>query len=346
MKTETTKRTVNGGARGFAEGVLLELVGALREMDDGEVVVVTSREGALGADLEAWSRITGHAIVSHAPAAEGAASWTVRKGVAQFPDEPPREIGSRLWLYTNFDCNLRCEYCCVRSSPRAERRALGVETVHQIAEEARALAVGAIYLTGGEPFLLKEIGELIELCSAAAPTTVLTNGMLFTGSRAEILDRVRRDAVTFQISLDSATPDLHDLHRGQGSWKKALAGVRFARERGFRVRLAATVSSDRDEESFRAFLDREGVAEEDRVVRRVALRGFAEEGVALAKADLVPEVTITARGVYWHPVGADDEDFLVRARIFPLAESFAAVREEWRRQRALHTSIVEIFRCA
>ena len=49
---------------------------------------------------------------------------------------------------------------------------------------------------------------------------------------------------------------------------------------------------------------------EDRVIRRIALRGAAEEGVPIARADLVPEITITAEGVYWHPVGAEDDDLL------------------------------------
>jgi hypothetical protein len=35
-------------------------------------------------------------------------------------------------------------------------------------------------------------------------------------------------------------------------------------------------------------------------------------------------VTITAEGVYWHPVGAEDADLLVTRDIFPLSETFAA----------------------
>jgi hypothetical protein len=62
------------------------------------------------------------------------------------------------------------------------------------------------------------------------------------------------------------------------------------------VRLAATVERVEDEAAFEEFLDRQGVALHDRVVRRVARRGFAQDGVALARVDLVPEVTITAEG--------------------------------------------------
>ena len=39
-------------------------------------------------------------------------------------EDVPAELhpARRLWLYTNFDCNLACTYCCVSSSPRTPRR--------------------------------------------------------------------------------------------------------------------------------------------------------------------------------------------------------------------------------
>ena len=119
-----------------------------------------------------------------------------------------------------------------------------------------------------------------------------------------------------------------------------------ARALGFRVRLAATVSSDAEAEEFRQFLDEEKVAAEDRVIRRIALRGAASVGVAVARTDLVPEVTITADGVYWHPVGAEDADLLVTRDIFPLSESFAAVRRGFDREGEHANKLARIFNCA
>ena len=115
---------------------------------------------------------------------------------------------------------------------------------------------------------------------------------------------------------------------------------------GFRVRLAATVSTDDEAEEFAEFLDRNAVHPEDRVIRRIALRGFAEDGVALSRTDLVPEMTVTARGVYWHPVGADDDDFLVTRDILPLAAALEAVRAALEREREHTTRVASVFHCA
>src|SRR5258708_38366139 len=192
--------------------------------------------------------------------------------------------------------------------------------------EAAELGVSEIFVSGGEPFMLPDIGEILLACAAAAPTTLLTNGMLFAGKRLEMLRALPRGRITFQISLDSPTPERHERHRGKGTWARTWKGIERARADGFRVRLAATVSSDAEGEEFRAFLDTHRVSEENRVIRRIALRGVATRGIALARADLVPEVTITADGVFWHPVGAEDADLLVSREIFPLAESFATLR--------------------
>jgi pyruvate-formate lyase-activating enzyme len=333
------------GRKTFSSGLLPELVAVSRRSRPGTLVTVIGDEASVGPELETWCRFTGNTLLE-TTTEQGRTRWVFRCGSAAGMGQDDRPVGSRLWLYTNFDCNLRCDYCCVRSSPTAPRRELGLARVQQIAREATELGVKEIFVTGGEPFLLKDIGEILIACARAAPTIVLTNGMLFTGRRAKVLRALPRDRVVLQISLDSATPERHDLHRGPGTWARTREGIQRARAEGFRVRLAATVSSDAEAEEFRQFLDDEHIAEEDRVIRRIALRGVATEGVAITRTDLVPEVTITAEGVYWHPVGAEDEDLLVTRDIFPLSESFAAVRRAFDLEREHANKLARIFNCA
>jgi pyruvate-formate lyase-activating enzyme/TusA-related sulfurtransferase len=336
------------GRKTFALGLATDLIAALRRSRRGDLIAVIADDQSIGPELETWCRITGNPLLQ-TTVESGRMRWVFRYGPAEESLQGPertRPVGSRLWLYTNFDCNLHCDYCCVRSSPSAPRRELGLERIRRVTREAAELGVKEIFVTGGEPFLLDNIGDILLCCSAAAPTTVLTNGMLFTGPRAEALRALPRDRVVLQISLDSATPHLHDLHRGPGTWARTREGIQRVRDLGFRVRLAATVSADDEAEDFREFLDAEKIAEEDRVIRRIALRGAAAEGIALSRADLVPEVTITAEGVYWHPVGAEDADLLVTSEIFPLAESFAAVRRAFDREGEHANKLAQIFNCA
>jgi MoaA/NifB/PqqE/SkfB family radical SAM enzyme len=237
---------------------------------------------------------------------------------------------SRLWVYTNYDCNLQCSYCLVSSSPATARRGLPLETFRRLVDEASDLGCREIFLTGGEPAILSHLPEMIAHATRSMRTTVLTNGMLWRGARLARLAAVNHPNLTLQISLDSGTPDLHDYHRGAGTWAKTVAGIRLLGEHGFRVRTGTTetLHTQRRLEELAAFLIGLGVPPEDQVVRPLARRGASRHGAVLAQEDLVPELTVDVDGVYWHPVGPS-EDLRISDSIFPLHEAAARAEQLW-----------------
>src|SRR3712207_3365392 len=136
----------------------------------------------------------------------------------------------RLWIYTNFDCNLACSYCAVASSPRARKRRIGLERFRALVDEAVSEGFAELYVTGGEPFVERDVVAMLEYASARLPTVCLTNAMLFTGRRATELRRLAGlDRLVLQSSVDGARPETHDLFRGRGSWARAMEGIAYAR---------------------------------------------------------------------------------------------------------------------
>lgn len=123
---------IDAERRTFATGLLPELIGALRRCRPGDLLAIVGDGSNIGADLEAWCRLTRNALIESSVEA-GRARWVIRCGEAPAESEADRPIGSRLWLYTNFDCNLKCKYCCVRSSPKAPQRPPGLARVQRIA---------------------------------------------------------------------------------------------------------------------------------------------------------------------------------------------------------------------
>lgn len=246
---------------------------------------------------------------------------------------PP--FSTRLWVYTNYDCNLSCTYCCVRSHPKAGRRAIGLETFRRLVDEAVPLGFEELCLTGGEPFLLPEIFEMLEYSLPRIPTTVLTNGTLITPRRLERLKGLSAGRLAFQVSIDSQDPAVNDFYRGRGSFERALKGVRDLLSAGFRVRIGAT-ETPRNRgggETLFPFLSRLGVSREDQFLRPLARRGFSQEGKEIATERLLPELCVDRDGVYWHPVSTD-EDFLVSRELFPLSRAVSLVAAELlRRER-------------
>ena len=274
------------------------------------------------------------------------ASATPVESTAPPPDAAP--LGSRLWLYSNFNCNLHCDYCCAESSPRAAARGLPVEVAERAAEEFAGLGGREVLLTGGEPFLNPELGALVEVTSRYAPVTILTNAMIFfRGSRRRTLEAMDRDRVVMQVSLDSGTPELHDRHRGEGSFERAWAGIALLRELDFEVRVAATIDeADAAEEAgLHRLLDREGIDPEHRLVRRVARTGFADWGMSMTADTLWPEPALTADGAWWHPVAVTEDGMQVSSAPLPVVTVMAVIRATLNDPSRDRSAALEAFRC-
>lgn len=267
-------------------------------------------------------------------------------GTAAFPP--------RLWIYTNFHCNLACGYCVVASSPRARRRSVGRARFERLVDEAVAEGFEEIYVTGGEPFVEPDIVAMLSYAADRLPTVALTNAMLFTGRRRDDLRRLaERPGLVLQTSLDGAHAATHDAWRGAGSWAKAMDGLRLARSLGLPVRVAMTETPENrgEADDLRRMLAEVGIAGEDVAVRPLVARGFAVEadGLDVDDAGTVPELTVTADGVHWHPIGGDVDaspDLLVARGEVPLAEAKRRVVERFLTLRQADGSLPAAFHCA
>ncbi|MDQ2761677.1 MAG: radical SAM protein [Actinomycetota bacterium] len=287
----------------------------------------------------------------------------------------------RLWLYTNFHCNLACDYCVVASSPRASRRSLGLPRLRALVDDAVEEGFRELYLTGGEPFLEPEIVAMLQYASERIDTVVLTNAMLFTGRRGRELARLvewardrprfagdhlaredgrpangdrRLGRLVMQTSLDGACAQTHDAWRGAGSFERTLEGIRYARGLGLALRVAMTETPQNREEvePLRGLLAGLGIVGEDFAVRPLVRRGFAADraaGMEVGDALLAPELTITADGAHWHPIGGDlasSPDMLLAPGTVSLHRAKQLVTERFLTLRQDDGTLPAAFRCA
>ncbi len=258
----------------------------------------------------------------------------------------------RLWVYTNFHCNLACDYCAVASSPKARARSLPLDTFRDLVAEAVAEEFTELYLTGGEPLLHPHITAMLTCAVQALPTVLLTNAMLLRGAR---LDRLRELAghpnLVIQTSLDGARPDTHDIHRGRGSWVATIAGIEQALALGLPVRVALTETPENTAEvgDGAKLLANLGVAPEAFAVRPMLHRGLSEQGMDIGEDSTTPELTVTTDGLHWHPAGADaatSPDMLLATADTPLSVGKQLVTERFFTARLADGSLPQPYHCA
>jgi radical SAM protein with 4Fe4S-binding SPASM domain len=153
---------------------------------------------------------------------------------AVVPDEPPLVPSLRYLLVHLTDrCTLRCRHCFIGPQTGVD---LPLADVTRLAEEFSALQGLRFIVSGGEPMMHRHFWSLNErLPGYPFRSILLTNGTL--------LDREAARSLRFhevQVSLDGPQ-DAHDLLRGNGSFRRAIAALRHLAEAGVPLSVATVV---------------------------------------------------------------------------------------------------------
>jgi len=145
-------------------------------------------------------------------------------------------------------CNLKCPHCYINATDRELPDELSTDAakmlIHQIAEVSRPLLI----LSGGEPLLRKDIFELVQYGKERGLRMAMgSNGMLIDDKVARKLKKAGIETVS--ISLDSATPELHDEFRGiKGSWNRAITAIKALKKNDVVVQVNTTVTKQNYDE--------------------------------------------------------------------------------------------------
>ena len=156
-----------------------------------------------------------------------------------------------LMLEPLFRCNLACAGCGKIDYPDAIlNQRLSVEECLEAVEECGAPVV---VLAGGEPLLHREIEEIVEGILARKKYVYLCTNALLLEKK---LDRFRpHPYFAWTVHLDGDR-EMHDKSVCQeGVYDRAVAAIRAAKARGFRVNVNATLFDGAEPERVAAFFD-------------------------------------------------------------------------------------------
>lgn len=205
-------------------------------------------------------------------------------------------------------CDLRCRYCMAEQMTFLPRAALlSLEEIALIAERFIARGITKIRLTGGEPLVRRDVGDLVRRLGRHVGVgldelTMTTNGNHLADHAADMAAAgIRR----INVSLDSRDPETFRYITRHGDVARVIGGIFAARDAGLSVK-----------------------------INMVALKGLNE-------AEIAPMLEwCVAQGfdlslIETMPLGAIDEDrtdrFLPLTAVFDdLAARFPLVRDTYR----------------
>lgn len=130
-------------------------------------------------------------------------------------------------------CNLRCKHCYIGDGAFSE---LSAERINSVLREFEAMQGLRVMITGGEPLMHSNFGEINEMLPDFLVRKVLfSNGLLLN---THILKSLRVDEI--QVSIDGLE-EAHEALRGSGTFGKTVHAVRQAIDCGFAVSVSTMV---------------------------------------------------------------------------------------------------------
>lgn len=159
--------------------------------------------------------------------------------------QPDRLVGVdsllKATVVLTFACNLRCTYCDVE---HLDKRMLRVAELSKLFTALRARGAAQLNFIGGEPFVRRDLGEILaEARRLAFRTVVHSNGKF----PRPVTEAVCAAIDVFHTCLNGRLP-AHEQTRGAGTYEPALQSIRLMRSRGVAVVADMILTADNADE--------------------------------------------------------------------------------------------------
>ena len=145
-----------------------------------------------------------------------------------------------VWNMTR-QCNLNCLHCYAKATKKASDDEFSTEEAKSFMDDVAKYKSPVFLFSGGEPFMRRDLIELIEYASSIKLRPVIsTNGTLITKEKAK---QAKKAGIKYiGVSLDGMA-QTNDKFRGlTGAFDMAIKGMKNSLDAGIKTGLRFTIS--------------------------------------------------------------------------------------------------------
>ena len=173
----------------------------------------------------------------------------------------PNNEGKAIWEITH-QCNYNCSYCIFSCNSKKIDGELTTEECYHIIDELVLHNFNHLKITGGEPFIRKDILEILKYASERLITDISTNASLITLEKVELLNQLKLKMI--HVSLDGDKSE-HESVRGNNTYERTIKGLEALRKSVNKVRIGSVIHRDNQYDLENLIIDSVGL-EADEII--------------------------------------------------------------------------------
>lgn len=156
-----------------------------------------------------------------------------------------KECVALIQLQYNYVCNFKCKHCAIEKFKK-DSKSLSVRDVKSIADQADAMGLASICISGGEPLIFPDLKDIIDAIDPKRfVISIDTNGWFLSEKKIKWLVEIGVDRI--HLSIDGMKSN-HNMFRGKNSWDKCIKALEYCDKYGLGViiNIVATKSMIQD----------------------------------------------------------------------------------------------------
>ena len=183
----------------------------------------------------------------------------------------------------NNECNLNCKHC--RVSKKNDPKQLSLKQAKELLSQLWYNGITDLNLSGGEPFLRKDLFDILDFSIKFQNIVITTNGTLINEELCKRLSTFSN--VKLSISLDGMKETHDSFRRKKGTFEKVMNALPILKKYNIKYAIKYTLSNEtvNDVVDVLRIIAKKGANEFN--VRRVIVAGNANEKMLLSNEEYI-----------------------------------------------------------